>query len=663
VTFRFGTFELDAGTATIRRDGRKIPVQPRVFAVIRYLLEHRGRVVLKPELVEALWPGMRVDDGALAWTISRARKVLGQRPGERHPIETISRRGYRFVEASVSADMTERPPKVRLAAIQANLPRPACSAAASRDPFLGRSDAMGHLVAALDAACGGRGRLALLTGEPGIGKSRCVSEFAAVPTGRQISVWSGRCVLAAQTAAFWPWVEVFRDALGEGTLEPNLHVELDGLVDDLISRWKSVGARGVGSPRATCVWTLEKLGQLLRRLADAAPRVVIIEDVHLADEASLDLLTFLASGLVHARTLLVATARSGVPSSMAWAKALSKLSPCDRIEMRDLKTADVAEYLAQATGLELPVDVRQAVHVRCGGNPLLLQETARLLVTLAAGNGIDKVHADDIPVPRFAKDALRVAVKGLSRLTSEVLEVACVLGHDFDLALLQSVVGVDAESLLMHLDEATRACLIAPQTRPGSYRFSHGLTRESLYEDLSTSRRLDIHYRIATSLAERAVGDLGVKTVAYHYCRALPHAEARLAEHWARSAGSIAMSSSSYEEAAQFYEWAIEARNLHEDRDPRGRCELLFEYARAVWLSGGITEAFQAAAQAMAIARQHRFVDMLSESAAARRDPRSPLIAGPGARAPRPAMRRRASQADVARQRVAGPMMSLVKAR
>ena len=96
MNFLFGHFELDASGYKLRRDGSEVPLQPKVFDAIRYLVEHHDRVVRKEELLEALWPGEHVNDTAVPWTISRARKALGQGPEAKDPIETVRGRGYRF---------------------------------------------------------------------------------------------------------------------------------------------------------------------------------------------------------------------------------------------------------------------------------------------------------------------------------------------------------------------------------------------------------------------------------------------------------------------------------------------------------------------------------------------------------------------------------------
>ncbi|MGH7436977.1 MAG: winged helix-turn-helix domain-containing protein, partial [Polyangiaceae bacterium] len=194
--FSFGYFELDAGTYKLRKGDREVALQPKVFDTIRYLIENRDRVVRKEELLEALWPGEHVNDTAVPWTISRARKVLEQDADSNYPIETVRGRGYRFA-GEVRKSRPSEPP-TSSSRLTAPLSR------STVDPFVGRVDAMERLVGALHEASAGRGRLVLMTGEAGIGKTRCLNEFAVLARGLNHGVWTGRCLEGGRGAAFWP---------------------------------------------------------------------------------------------------------------------------------------------------------------------------------------------------------------------------------------------------------------------------------------------------------------------------------------------------------------------------------------------------------------------------------------------------------------------------
>jgi DNA-binding winged helix-turn-helix (wHTH) protein/tetratricopeptide (TPR) repeat protein len=625
VNFLFGQFELDARGYKLRREGDDVPLQPKVFDAIRYLVENHDRVVLKEELLEALWPGEHVNDTAVPWTISRARKALGQGPDAKYPIETVRGRGYRFSGQVMQAPSTTAlPGPISSKVLSLDIVAPETSVAfESVDPFVGRAEPMERLLGALHGARNGRGRLCLLMGEAGIGKTRCIGEFARVARRHKLAVSSGRCLEGGRTAVFWPWVQVLRDALAEDTLSPELKAEGRSLLADLIPRPEA--SDGPVEPDASSAfgarfWVLEKLSRFLLKSGESAPRVIFLEDVHWADEASLDLLAFLAAELSQVPVLVVATAREPLPpGSEAWARISPRLGPSERIVLSVLKPKDVEDYVATATGHVLPPEIHRTVYTKCGGNPLFLQESVRLLTARCDAEGVESLCTDDIRVPGVARDVLRGRLSGLSAGVCEALETACVIGQEFELPVLQTALGIAAEPLLLRLDEAARARVVAPRPRAGTYAFEHETIREALYEELSTARRVDLHRRVAEAIEARSAGDLRANDLAYHYYKGLPSAEPARVEQHAREAGESAMRRYAYEDAAQFFGWALEAQRFQEGVEPRSCCELLISIGTALRMSGRLAESRDAIERAIAIARQSRFADLLWAAARALR--------------------------------------------
>jgi len=178
----FGDFELDESLYELRRDGAPIKLEPKVFDVLRYLVDHHERVVSKDELLEQLWPGEFVSESVLPRCIVAVRKALGDDPAAPRFIQTIHGRGYRFVAAV-------RPAPGGQVAVGAT------PGEVAEEPrvFVGREDAMAHLRSAVDQAFAGRGQLVLLLGEPGIGKTRTAEELAEVAARRGALVATGRC--------------------------------------------------------------------------------------------------------------------------------------------------------------------------------------------------------------------------------------------------------------------------------------------------------------------------------------------------------------------------------------------------------------------------------------------------------------------------------------
>jgi hypothetical protein len=446
-----------------------------------------------------------------------------------------------------------------------------------------------------------------------------VSEFASVARRLRISVASGRCLEGGRTAAFWPWVQVLRDAVGEDSLSSQLKLEVRSLLSELVPRSDVFdvpvdpdASNGFGAR----FWVLEKLSRHLLKSGESSPRVILLEDVHWADEASLDLLAFLAAELSQSYVLVVATARETLPpGSEAWAKILPRLGPCERIELAALKPKDVETYVAEVTGLDLPAEIHSTVYTQSAGNPLFLQESVRLLTACCEKEGISSLRTDDIRVPGVARDVLRARLTGLSTETCEALEVACVIGQEFELPVLQGALGAAGDKVLVALDEATRARIVAPRPRAGTYGFVHETIREALYEELAAAVRVDLHRRVAESIEARLVGDLRANDLAYHYYNGLPSAEPARVERHARQAGDSALRRFAYEDAARFFGWALEAQRFQDGVDARRCCEVLLALATAQRMSGQVVDSRKSIERVIEIATSNGYADLLWEAA------------------------------------------------
>src|SRR5262245_8661770 len=296
--FAFSDFELDESLYQLRRRGEVVRLEPKVFDVLAYLVRQRDRVVPKDELLARLWPGEFVSETVLPRCITAARKAVGDDPAGQKVIQTVHGRGYRFV-ASVAGDARRAP-----AADGAGAGRPA-------DTFVGREQAMAELRAALDDAFAGRGRLVFLVGEPGIGKTRTAEELVAVARQRGARVHGGRCYEEDGSPAFWPWVQVLRGCIRD--VEPRqLAAELGAaaadiaeLVPELRQSVPQLPSPPSLPPEQARFRVFDAAATFLRLAARPHPLIVVLDDLHWADKASLLLLQFLAREIRDAHVLLV----------------------------------------------------------------------------------------------------------------------------------------------------------------------------------------------------------------------------------------------------------------------------------------------------------------------------------------------------------------------
>jgi tetratricopeptide (TPR) repeat protein len=358
---------------------------------------------------------------------------------------------------------------------------------------------MDQLTEAAADALAGRGRFLLLTGEPGIGKTRLCDEIAGqIARGNVPGVW-GRSWEAGGAPAFWPWLDplaslarsldggALGEALGEGA----------ALVAELVPE---IAAR-LGSPPATAAAPSEEarfrlwraVAGLVRRAAAPAGLVMIFEDLHAADRSSLALLYFVAREIRSMRALLIATCRD--VEARLDPEAGEIISRLGRegatLSLRRLDRAASGDLLRRRTG-ELAPGVEGRIFDSTQGNPLFLEEMARLL----EDEGPDAIAAG--VVPGGVRDAIRQRLDRVSSEARSVLDLAAVAGDEIDVALLALASNRDRAEILATVADAERVGVLA--TRVGRPRFSHALVREVLYRELGVERRRALHGEIARAI-------------------------------------------------------------------------------------------------------------------------------------------------------------------
>ena len=415
---------------------------------------------------------------------------------------------------------------------------------AAANELVGREDQLAALDEVLAGARGGRGRVTLVAGEPGIGKTRLAEEAArrAAAAGMQVA-W-GRCHEGDGAPALWPWAQVVRQLaaeLGPGQLASMLGPSgawLGRLLPELAGPTPPAGPRPVADLGAARFQLNQAGAGLLRRLAEARPLLVVVDDLHWADVPSLSLLSFLAGELQDARLVVVGTYRdvealAGLPLAETLG-ALAREPVVERIALGGLDRADVARLIGATIGGRPAQPLVEAVADRCGGNPFFITELLRLLQSERRLAAPDAAAAARRDIPVGVRDVLRARLARLPEQTSTFLMVAAVAGRGFDLDLVVAVTGLEDEAALDAAEAAVLAGLVIEDDRAaGRYRFGHALVRETIYEDISRARRARLHARVADALlAVRGAEPEPAAEMAYHCWhaasvigagRALPH--------------------------------------------------------------------------------------------------------------------------------------------
>jgi DNA-binding SARP family transcriptional activator len=482
--------------------------------------------------------------------------------------------------------------------------------------FVGRDAELAALVGALGDAEAGRGGVFLLSGEPGIGKSRLADEVAARARDRGLRVLRGRCWEAGGAPGYWPWVQALRSyvrgadpdllrvRLGRGA--PELAEMLPELREVL-----DLPRPAVHDPEALRFRLFDAIAAFLHGLGNERGLVVVLDDLHAADEPSLLLLEFLAQNLADARVLVLGAYRDtetapGDPLGRVIG-GLVKEPMVGRVALDGLGRTDVSEYVELSAGRRAPESVIDAIHQSTAGNPLFVAETVRLL---ASEGRLDRVDAPTV-VPAGVREAIDRRLQRLSEDARAVLTVASVLGREFDPRVLQRLRPGEVDAL----DEAIAARLVtAAPGAPGMLRFAHALVRDALYEAIPASDRRELHGRVAEELERRHVAEPGpyLAKLALHFFEA---ASAESAIEYARLGAERAAAQLAYEEAARLYRLALRALELSDAADESRLCDLLLGLGDAQARAGDDADAKETFLRAAEVARRAQLAERLGRAA------------------------------------------------
>jgi DNA-binding SARP family transcriptional activator len=498
---------------------------------------------------------------------------------------------------------------------------PASAAEPARGTFVGRERELAELTAGLDDAFAGRGRLFLVAGQPGIGKSRLADELAAAARVRGAEVLVGRCWEAGGAPAYWPWVQALRahvrdsdpaalrEQLGSGA------AALAQIVPDVRERLPDLPAPPALDPEAARFRLFDATVEFLRSASARRPIVLVIDDLHAADAPSLLLLHYLARELGSARLLVVVAYRDVDPvpeGTLTAAMAEIIREPATRrLSLRGLSRRDVAEYVELTASEIASAELVAALHEDAEGNPLFIGEIVRLL----AVEGIRPGPAADVrlAIPQSVRDVIARRLTHLSPECNRALVLASVLGREFHVETLAGLRGVSEDELLELLDEAMAARVVSdlPGAR-GRLRFAHVLIRDSLYAGLTSARRMRIHRLVIEALEARYAGDPGpaLAELAHH---AMEGRDLGKALSYARRAADRALELYAWEEAARLYDAALAALD---PSDERQRCELLLSRGEAEIRAGDTPAAKQAFLEAAGLARRLGLPRQLARAAA-----------------------------------------------
>jgi len=470
---------------------------------------------------------------------------------------------------------------------------------AGQATFIGRRQELRSLEQQLAAALAGTARIVLVAGEPGIGKTRIADEVATLAVERGVRVLWGRCHEGAGAPAFWPWVQIFRAYLRDGDTEAIRQqmgagaVEIAQIVPEIRDRLPDLPAPAPLEPEQARFRLFDAIGGFLQRAGESLPLVLILDDLHWADAPSLLLLRFLATQARDARLMVLGTYRDvELDEGHHLTRVLLTLARERQPEpmiLHGLDATDLAGVIRITTGSELDSAVLSAVHRQTEGNPFFATEIVRLLVT---DGSLDQPHwpgAGRLTIPPTVRETVNRRLERLSPPCLDLLGVAAVVGREFDLSLIGNVSGLPRSDVFGIVEEAAAARIVAGLATPlGRYRFTHALVRETLYDRLSSSRRILLHQQVAEALEEIWAGhpEPPLAELAHHFAEAAPSGDPERAIRYAVRAAERSAELLAFEEALQHYEAALAALRLGQQVDGTRECDLLLALGDTLLTTG-----------------------------------------------------------------------------
>jgi DNA-binding SARP family transcriptional activator/tetratricopeptide (TPR) repeat protein len=373
-------------------------------------------------------------------------------------------------------------------------------------PLVGRDAELAVLWQALDGALAGRGQLGLLLGEAGIGKSRLVDELLAEATRRGARVLMGRCYELEQVLSFRPWAQAFRDA-GLGAAPPaGLNPVWQAELVRLLPEWGAPGSSSATEPE-DYVRLFEAVTQLVACVTAHQPTVVVLEDLHWADEMTLRLLSYVRRRAAELRLLILGTAREeDVAGHLLLRRFVDDLlvsPPALRVTLRPLTRVDTAALIAALVPgdehLTASADLVEPIWALSEGNPFVVTEAIRDLRKKRT-----PAPESAIRLPPRVHEMIAERLDRLDVTERDVVNVAAVVGREFDFPLLVRAAALDAEPAAVAIEALVRYRIL--HSVGERLDFTHARLREVAYAELVPARRPLLHERVANA-TEALYGD------------------------------------------------------------------------------------------------------------------------------------------------------------
>ncbi len=643
----FPPFRLDPGNEQLWRENQLVPLRPKTFAVLRFLVEHAGQLLTKEELLKGVWSDTRVDEGILKGYIRDLRHILGDDAQQPRFIETVPRRGHRFIGPVVSSQHS--------VASSPSPPTQHSALSTQHSVLVGRDAELIQLHILLEKALRGERQIVFVTGEPGIGKTTLVEAFLSeirdwgLGVGREEkkdgkregerssssgpiqkpipnpqpptpSLWLGRGQCVEQHGAGEAYLPVL-EALGRIGRAPGGEQFVE-ILHQYAPTWlaqmpallaaeeiETVQRRVVGATRERM---LREMIEAMEVLTTHRPLVLWFEDLHWADASTVDWLAAVAHRGAPARLLVIGSYRpsdlslSGHPLRAVKQELVAK-GQCEELWLPFLSAEDVTHYLTRRYAQhQFPSGLGTAIHRRTDGNPLFVVNMIEYLTAqgvIAEVDGRWRLQRGVEEVGRGVPESLRQLIeKHIERLSEEhqqLLEMASVVGVTFSATAVAAGLQIEVEAVDQQCETLARTGhFLRSQgieewpdgTMGGQYSFLHALYQQGLYERIAEARRVRLHRRIgeqkAAAYGERAREIAAELAVHFEAGR-----EYGKAVQYHRQAGEAAARYSAHQEALSHLKRGLELLTMLPDSPERRQQEVRLQLALAnpLYAIGGRT--------------------------------------------------------------------------